>query len=189
MAYTKTSIANQALSEIGKGLVTSLTEDSEPARIINAVFDDMLDEELAKAAWTFATFRAELAPLAEAPPFGWAYRFQLPANPYCLRVLEEVNGADFRIEGRNILSDSGTLRIRFIGRVADLNLLSANFVRAFVFRMAAKLAIPLVGSGELRDRMNTEYVLAFANAESVDAMQEPAGEQDQGSWIDVRGGF
>jgi hypothetical protein len=188
MAYTKTSIANEALGEIGKGLIVSLTENSEPARLINAWFDDMLDEEVSRANWTFATCRAELAPLADAPAFGWLYKFQMPSNPYCLRVVEEVNEADYRIEGREILADASVLRIRYIGRVADLNRLSANFVKAFALRMAAKLAVPLVGSRELKESLEGRYEKAFAHAESMDAGQEPAGEQAQGAWLDERGG-
>lgn len=189
MAYTKTSIANAALGEIGKALIVSLLETSEEARLVNAFFDDMLDEELASYSWTFATYRAELAPLVAAPAFGWTYKFQLPASPYCLRVIEEVDGNDYRIEGREILADANPLKIRYIARLADMSLLSATFVRAFVFRLAAKLSISLVGSGELRDRMLAEYVNARNHAESMDAGQEPVGEQDKGSWLDERGGL
>jgi hypothetical protein len=188
MAYTKTSIANEALGEIGKGLIVSLTENSEPARLINAWFDDSLDEETARYDWTFATYRAELPPLAETPAFGWAYKFQLPSNPYCLRVIEEVDGNDYRIEGREILADTNRLRIRYIGRVTDLNRLSPNFVRAFSLRIASKLAVPLVGSRELRETIDGKYREAVASAESMDAGQEPVGEQEQGSWLDARGG-
>lgn len=186
MAVTKTSLANEALTEIGSGLITSLTEDSEPARILNAVFDAMLDEEVAKGNWTFATARAELAPLSETPAFGWTYQFQLPTD--CLRVLEEVDGNDYRKEGRRLLADESVLRIKYIRRVTDLNDLSADFRRAFVYRLAAKLAIPLVGSRELRESMLSDYATAVAHAESMDAMQEPADEQAEGSWLDARGG-
>lgn len=188
MAATKTSIANQALGEISKGLIVSLTENSEPARLINAWFDDLLDEEVSRYNWTFAVCRAELAPLAEAPPFGWLYRFQLPSSPFCLRVIEEVDETDYRIEGREILADASRLRIRYVGRVADLSRLPAYFVKAFALRLAARLAVPLVGSRELRENLEGRYAEAVAEAESIDAGQEPAGEQARGSWLDERGG-
>jgi hypothetical protein len=187
MAYTKTSISNDALTELGRAMIVSLDEDSEPARIINQTFDGLLDREVGRHAWSFARSRSELAPLSAAPAFGWNYQFQLPAD--CLRVLDEINEEPYRREGNRLLSDSNVLQIRYIRRVTDLNELTPSFVTAFVFRLASKLAVPLVGSRELRDQMFKEYRLAVMEAESVDAMQNPADEQDDGSWLEARGGI
>ena len=189
MAISKTKLANAALIEIGAPMITSLDEDSEAARIINSRFDELLDEELEKGDWTFATQRAQLAALSEAPAFGWTYQFQLPANPYCLRVTQEVNETEFIVEGRRILADSAPLQIIYIARVEDLNELSALFRNAFIFRLAKYLAIPLRGSGELRDRMEKEYLRALAKAESKDAQQNDYNEVADGSWLDSKGGY
>lgn len=188
MATSSVKIANSALIEIGAPMITSLEEDSEAARIINTRFDDMLDEELEKADWTFATKRAQLAALSEAPAFGWTYQFQLPANPYCLRVIAEVNDEDYIVEGRRILADSAPLQIKYIARVTDLNELGALFRKAFIFRLATFLAIPLRGSRELREEMDKQYKLEFARAESKDAQQNSVEQQDDGSWLEAKGG-
>jgi len=186
MAYTKTSISNDALTEIGRGMITSLSEDSESARIINAHFDSLLDREISRYTWSFAKDRAELAPLVSVPAFGYTAEFQLPAD--CLRVIDEINDVEYRREGNKLLADATKLQIRYIKRITDLTLLTPNFVTAYVYKLASKLAIPLVGSADLRDQLLKEYRLAVLEAESADAQQDTPEEQDQGSWLDERGG-
>lgn len=185
---SKVDIANAALIEIGAPMITALDEDSEAARIINTRFDELLDEELEKADWTFATARAQLAALATAPDFGWTYQFQLPASPYCLRVIKEVNDVEFIIEGRRILADSAPLQIKYIYRVTDLNDLSALFKSAFILRLAVYLALPLRGSSEVRDRVERDYGIAYARAASKDSQQENYHVQADGDWLDAKAG-
>jgi hypothetical protein len=189
MAVNETSICNGGLIEIGGPTITSLTEDSEAARLCNERFDQILDEELEKGEFSFSIYRAQLAALSTAPAFGYTYQHQMPADPYCLRVLTEYDDNEFKVEGRLLLSDSTPLKIRYIGRPDDLSELSASFVRALSFRIAALLAIPIRGSGKLRDRMWAEYELAFDLAESKDSQQGTPDEQADGSWLDDRGGM
>jgi hypothetical protein len=194
MAIDKVSLANQALLEVGAGAITSLSEDSEQAFIVSMLFDQLLDEELQRDDWAFATTRAELPALTEEPAFGWLYQHQMPANPYCLRLLSidsdlYEDEPDHVVEGRKILCDSTPLRIRYIYRVEDMNELSAGFRRAFVFRLAAALAIPIRGSGDLRDRMQAQYERYVAVAASKDAQQSTPPDIDDGSWIDAREGL
>jgi hypothetical protein len=186
MAISETDIANAALIEIGAPMITNLTEDSEPARLINARFEGLLDEELEKADWTFATARVQLAALSEAPAFGWTYQHQLPSSPYCLRVIEEINDYEYLIEGRLILSDDTPLQIRYIKRITDMNELSGLFRSVLIYRLAEFLAIPLRGSGELRDRMQREYLIAFTRATSKDSQQSNYNPIEQGSWLDAK---
>lgn len=189
MSVDKVSLANQALLEIGSGAITSLSEDSEQAFIISSIFDQLLDEELEREDWSFATARAELAALSEDPAFGWLYQHQLPASPYCLRLIAIEEDPDHVVEGRKILCDATPLQIRYICRVADMNELSAGFRRAFVFRLAAALSIPLRGSGELRDKMQAQYERYIAIAASKDAQQSTPPDIEDGSWIDAREGL
>ena len=187
MAVTNVSISNDALLEIGAQMITSMTEDSEQARLCNHLFDELLDQELELSNWSFAIERVQLAQLSSTPDFGWAYEFQLPTNPWCLHVIDEYNDNDYKIEGRKLLADSTTIQIRYIKRVTDLTELSALFRRAFTFKLASKLALPLQGSGKLKDRMETLYEFWYRRAEFRDAQGSGTPpEQEQGSWLDAR---
>jgi len=187
MAITKVSMSNDALLEIGAQMITSMTEDSEPARLCNHLFDELMDQELQLENWSFAMERKQLARLTEDPDFGWTYQFALPANPWCLQVKAEYSENDFKIEGRKLLSDAATIQIIYIKRVTDYNELSPLFRRAFKFKLASILAIPLQGSRSMKEGMEQIYELWFRRAQFRDAQgggTPPAAAE--GSWRNAR---
>jgi hypothetical protein len=188
-SISKTSLVNGALIEIGVATIVSLTEDSEAARTANAIFDDLLDQELQEHNWTFARARAQLAAESSAPAFGYTYSHVLPSNPYCLHVLEEINDYEFMVEGRRILSDATPLQIRYIYRISDYNQLSAAFRKAFIFKLAAAFSIPLKGSAELKTAMEAAYTTWIGRAKSRDSQQDSpkdAFNDDHMDWAMAR---
>ena len=189
MSVSKTSLTNSALIEIGVPTVLNLDEDSEAARLANTVFDQLLDEELENHDWSFARSRQQLAAEVAGPAFGYTYSHVLPSSPYCLHVLEEINKAEYKIEGRKILSDDTPLQIRFTYRVTDMNELSAAFRRAFVFKLAAKLSLPLTGSAERKAGMEQLYIAEISKAKTRDSQQDAqqqAFADDDLGWLNAR---
>jgi hypothetical protein len=186
---SKVSLINNALIEIGVATIVSPSEDSEAARTANAIYDELLDQELQDHDWTFARTRAQLPAQVAAPAFGYTYSHLLPADPYCLHVLEEVNDYEFILEGRTLLSDSTPLQIRYIYRVTDHNQLSASFRKAFIYKLAAAFAIPLKGSAELKAAMETAYTFWHKRAKSRDSQQDSpvdAFNESHMDWANAR---
>ena len=96
---TDVSICSNALRRLGDSPITSLTDDTERARLCNSFFTDARDTVLRTHPWNFSITRASLAQLSEAPAYGFSYMYALPTNPYCLRVLEmEYPDYIFKIE-------------------------------------------------------------------------------------------
>ena len=60
MAANNIAICNMALSKIGARAITALSDETESARALNAVYNEVLDEVLSEHLWTFAQKRAEL---------------------------------------------------------------------------------------------------------------------------------
>ena len=85
---TEVSICSNALRKLGDDPITSLTEDTERARLCNAFYESSRDSLLRSHPWNFAITRATLAKLSSTPAYGFAYQYALPTDPYCLRVLE-----------------------------------------------------------------------------------------------------
>ena len=111
MSYSDSQIANVALTMLGSQRIAILSEDSEPARRVNAVYDILRDELLMEHPWTFAVERTSLAQLSDTPAFGYSYQYQLPSD--CLKFLDRKNQSyDFRVEGSTVLCDSSTLYVR-----------------------------------------------------------------------------
>ena len=84
---TEVSICSNALRRLGDDPITSLTDDSERARLCNAFYEDARDACLRSHPWNFAITRASLTQLSDSPVYGYDYQFALPTDPYCLRVL------------------------------------------------------------------------------------------------------
>jgi hypothetical protein len=141
-------IVNSALIKIGADTITSLTDDSAEARAANAQYEKLRDEVLRAHPWNFAIARQSLARLAEAPPFGFTWQYQLPSDG--LRVLFMNDGrAAFEIEGRRLLTDEGEAHVLYVRRVTDPNEFDAMFREALAYRIAADLAYPLANSTTL----------------------------------------
>jgi len=85
---TDVSICSNALRRLGDAPITSLTDDTERARLCNAFFPDARDTVLRAHPWNFAITRASLPQLSDTPAYGFNYMYALPTDPYCLRVLE-----------------------------------------------------------------------------------------------------
>lgn len=60
---TQISICNKALRILGAKTITTLDDETEPARILNDVYDEILDEVLSSHPWNFAIVRANLTEL------------------------------------------------------------------------------------------------------------------------------
>ena len=185
MATSEVQIVNNALIKIGANAILTLTEDSEAARAANVIFEQVRDASIRDHIWNFAVTRVELAQSATAPAFEFAYQYPIPAD--CIRVLQmEDPNMVYKIEGRNLLTDEGTAKILYLGRVEDVNLWDPMFVEAFSARLAAELAITLAESNSLYQNMMEMYQRKLADARSADAQESGYSEVIADTWLDSR---
>jgi hypothetical protein len=195
MATSNVHICNEALTLLGASTIISLTAATENARRCNMIFGPTRDALVRKHRWRFAINRATLARSSDAPAYGYDYAFQLPTDPYCLRVLElyeeRDDGADWQIEGRTLATDSDTARIKYLGRVTDPNQFDESFREALVYELAAKLAIPITHSRTLGEDMRVQAEGKIAEAEEMNAIESYSDEDDlpiegEGDWVSER---
>ena len=174
---TEVSICSNALRKLGDDPITSLTEDTERARLCNAFYESSRDSLLRSHPWNFAITRATLAQLSATPAYGFSYQYALPTDPYCLRVLEmEYQDYIFKIEnlatvGRVLLSDESTAKILYIGRITDTALFDSLFVDTLTAHLSLKLAYPITNSVTLQAQMQKLYQAKLSEARSVDGQE------------------
>ena len=174
---TEVSICSTALRKLGDDPITSLTDDTERARLCNAFYETARDSLLRSHPWNFAITRASLTQLSTTPAYGFAYQYALPTDPYCLRVLEmEYQDYIFKIEnlateGRVLLSDEGTAKILYIGRITDTALFDSLFVDTLTAHLSVKLAYPITNSTTLQAQMHKLYQAKLSEARSVDGQE------------------
>ena len=174
---TEVSICSNALRKLGDDPITSLTEDTERARLCNAFYETARDSLLRSHPWNFAITRASLTRLSSTPAYGFAYQYALPTDPYCLRVLEmEYQDYIFKIEnlateGRVLLSDESTAKILYVGRITDTTLFDSLFIDTLTAHLALKLAYPITNSVTLQAQMQKLYQAKLSEARSVDGQE------------------
>lgn len=178
---TAVSICSNALLQLGKAPISSLTEPGDTARLCSNLYPGERDSILRENDWNCAIKREILAPLAAAPAFGFTSQFQLPSDylrmisigdwyvgmPYC---------GQFKVEGRKILASGNTLPIVYVFRNDQEATWDAKLVELMTARMLWKLAYPVTQSTTLRDELKAEYSALAKAARAIDAQENPSPE-------------
>lgn len=191
-------ICNEAMDLLGAATIASLTENSKEARLCNRRFDTVRDAVLRSHPWNIAITRASLAKDSTAPAFGFVNQYTLPTDPYCLRVLSffnsyvnsEVAAYDsqvmYKIEGRKILSNEGTCKITYIGRITDTEQYDSMLSNTIAHALAAETAYAITGSSNLAQLMGQRYEMKMREARSADAMEGMPDQIIANDFINVR---
>ena len=174
---TEVSICSNALRRLGDNPITSLTDDTERARLCNSFYADARDAVLRLHPWNFAITRTSLAQLSDTPSYGFAYQYSLPTSPYCLRVLGmEYEDYIFKIEnystqGRVLLTDQSSAKILYVAKITDTTQFDALFVDVLTAKLALDLCYPITNSVSLQDKMQKLYQLKLSDARSIDGQE------------------
>jgi len=182
---SKVGICNLALSTLGADRITALTENSENARRLTTVYDDILKDVLRAHPWNFAIARTTLGQLATTPAFDYDYEYQLPSD--CLRVISASDGTnsitDYKIEGRKLLTNDTAVKIKYIISVTDPNQFTSQFIYVFCSRLAAEIAYAVTNNKSTAEQMFQLYLSRLDIAKQTDAQESSSVEtQDEDLW-------
>tara|TARA_R100001440_G_scaffold12658_1_gene22417 strand:+ start:463 stop:1068 length:606 start_codon:yes stop_codon:yes gene_type:complete len=198
---SEVDIANYALNTLGATNITSLDENSKPARIINQRYESVRDTVFRAHPWNCLLRRAELAKESTAPEFGYANQYALPTDPFCLRVLEFSNGTlsypqdnmtsnsggpVFVIEGRKLLTDEGVAKIKFVGRVTDPQQYEANLIETLAAKLAMEIAYAITGSNSIIQLTASLYDQKLKEARFVDGTEGAPQRIEASEFIEAR---
>ena len=183
---SEVEICANALRDLGEDPITSLTDDTERARLCNALYGQTRDAVLRAYPWNFAITRQKLARESAAPAYEYAYQYALPTDPYALKVLDLYEGNEWKIEGRKLLTDSDTATIRYIARVTDTAQFDSLFVEALTARLSSRFAYPTTGNANLTDMFWSIYETKLKEARSADAQEGTPYTFESNVLTDVR---
>ena len=188
---SKVDLANEALLLLGSNTITSFTDNDSNAVLVNRFFPRERDAVLRSHRWNCAITTANIASLATAPIIDWEYKFTLPTDPYCLRVLDvrTVTGdirLDHEIHGRELLTEESTVDITYIQRLEDTTQFDSLLYQALVFRMAWKLAFPIMRSHTVMGQMGQMYEAVVREARTIDSQEGTPETIDTGTLSDLR---
>lgn len=190
MATSPVSIANLALQKLGESSIVSLTENSGPARAMNACYEPMRDRELRANLWKFAKRRATLAPHTTVPDFTFGYAFPVPSD--FLRLLKPARvGLDWHLEYHDgvlaiLTNDGNRLEIRYIARITDTTLFDPLFVEMLACKMAAQTVEALTQSNSKKQAILDEYRELRREARQVNAFEVNTQPVPVDEWLTAR---
>ena len=186
-----TSICNQALLKIGGTPITSISppDGSRESMLCAALFDDTKAAVLEETNWAFAIRRFQLAPLADAPAFGYQYAFTLP--PEVARVISvgtgnAPNNIEWHVEGKDVVCDSDAINVYAVVGDVDTNDFSPMFTQAFITRLAAEMATALTGDKGLSQALWNEYGAKIELATTSDSQQGTYEKTSLGGLVGIR---
>ena len=186
MPVSAVSIANSALVKLGADRISSLTQETRAAQLINAIYDQVRDQVLRDHPWNFALTRVTLAPNSTTPAFEYLYTYDLPSD--CLKAYRTYpDTIDWVVEGRTILcNEAEELNLQYVYRHEDESSWSADFAEAFAWKLAAETAYALTQSSTKEAACAQGYVRALAEARSMDGMEGTLRGLQADTWLDAR---
>lgn len=171
---TAVSICSNALLMLGAQTISSFEDPVDRARICSGLYPTIRDDLLRTHPWNCCIKRVLLAPDADAPAFGYAASFELPAD--CLRVLEVGENnvqIDYLLEGRSIQAEATSLELRYVFLNEVENTWDSSLVALMTLAMAAALAYPITQSASMQSTMEQKLSMAKKVARAVDGQEEP----------------
>ena len=199
MAASNVAIANLALTKLGDLRILNLTDNTKPAREVNAVFDMARDYLQRRFSWRYCIKRANLAADTSTPLWDWSYQYPIPSD--CLRILQvgqwypspdlsdliSTGGQEYVLEGKYILSNqAGPLKLRYLSRVTDPVQFDTAFDMAFSAYLAYLVAEPLTASAEQKQIAYNDYRNAIKDAVIANAIENPPESLADQTWILAR---
>tara|TARA_R100001594_G_scaffold33795_2_gene62574 strand:+ start:8105 stop:8689 length:585 start_codon:yes stop_codon:yes gene_type:complete len=191
---SKIDICNSAMNMLGASNIVSLTEDSKNARLLNQRFDFVRDAVFRSHAWNCLINRQQLNQSSTTPAYQYSYAYPIPTDPYCLRILELHTGSyssnetdiEWKVEGRNILTDEATVYIKYIGRITDPNEYDTLLIETISARLAADTGYAITGSTTLTSSMWQLYEAKIVEARHADATEGQPDTIQAHTWINAR---
>jgi len=186
-AITEVSICSDALGELGDDPITSLTDDTERARLCNRFYSRTRDELLQSYPWNFAQARQVLGQLAETPDFEFSNQYQLPTDPFCLKVNQVYNTTSrWKVEGRVLLIDDSSASIKYTARIEDTAQFNILFASALVKLMAHTMCYAVTGSTSFKQGLWEDFKQVRSEARSLDAQEGSSEKFESNILIAVR---
>jgi hypothetical protein len=194
---TKLKLYKAALRIAGERTIADLTEDREPRRVLDEIWDDGgVDYCLERGQWKFAmrTVRLDYDP-SIAPEFGYQYAFAKPSD----WILTSAQSTDeyFNVPLLQVVDENGywycdnqELYVRYVSNGAnygsDLTIWTTSFAEYAAHHFARKLVYRLTADKQRRDQVMEEEKKALLDAMNHDSMADPTKFPPQGAWTGSR---
>ena len=185
-------MCNSALNLLGASTISALTDDSKNARLCNQRYDSVRNRVFRSHAWNCLHKRLQLAQNSTAPVIEYTYAYALPSD--CLRVLKVHNGTtdsiksaiDYKLEGRNIVTDEGTIYLIYIALDTDPNNYDTYLQESISHQLAADLCYAITNNASLANNYMSRADERLREARFIDATENSLDTIESNEFTDAR---
>mgnify|MGYP000359490719 FL=1 len=186
------NMCNSALNLLGASTISALTDDTKNARLCNQRYEPVRNRVFRSHAWNCLHKRVQLAQNSTAPVIEYDYAYLLPSD--CLRVLKIHNGTtdsiqtalDYKIEGRNILTDIDTIYLIYIALDTDPNNYDTYLRESISHQLAADICYAITNNATLANQYMTRADERLREARFIDATENSLGTVEANEFTDAR---
>lgn len=199
MTTSRLTIYNNALLECGERELASLSENREPRRLLDRVWDGgAVDYCLGQGLWKFAKRTLELSPESSiAPDFGYQNAYEIPSDFIRTASLSadeymQTPLLQYTQEQSYWFADVSPIYVSYVSNGAsyggDMSLWPMDFVRYMEAYLASMIIRRLSQNDSDWDRLFKLAAFRLKEARSSDAMESPTAFPPAGSWVSARRG-
>ena len=186
------NMCNSALNLLGASTIANLTDDTKNARLCNQRYEPVRNRVFRSHAWNCLHKRVQLAQNSTAPIVEYDHAYALPSD--CLRVLKIHNGStdsiasalDYKLEGRNIVTDIDTVFLIYIALDTDPNNYDTYLRESISHQLAADLCYAITNNATLANQYMTRADERLREARFIDATENSLGTIEASEFTNAR---
>ena len=186
------NICNSALNLLGASTIAALTDDTKNARLCNQRYEPVRNRVFRSHAWNCLHKRVQLAQNSTAPVVEYTYAYALPSDS--LRVLKIHNGTtdsiasslDYKLEGRNIVTDEGTIYLIYIALDTDPNNYDTYLRESISHQLAADICYAITNNATLAKNYMARADERLREARFIDATENSLGTVEANEFTDAK---
>ncbi len=180
-------IVNRAFDLLGLESIVTLDDRSPLAAKARRLWPAVRDSVLRAHGWKCAHKRQMLARLEQAPSFGFAFAYALPAD-FIRLVATHPYDARYSIAGRNILADTAELGIAYVARIEDCTLYDPLLCECMAVKLAAEFCYGDTAGVSMRVSLLEQFERSIREAAGIDAREGEAQVYAPSKWSKARRG-
>ena len=186
------NMCNSSLNLLGASTISALTDDTKNARLCNQRYEPVRNRVFRSHAWNCLHKRVQLAQNSTAPVVEYDHAYALPSD--CLRVLKIHNGStdsikaalDYKLEGRNIVTDIDTIFLIYIALDTDPNNYDTYLREAISHQLAADLCYAITNNATLANNYMSRADERLREARFIDATENSLDTVEANEFTNAR---
>ena len=192
-AKTDIEVAQRAMVLVGMEPLSSFTESTDEALVMNTTYEDLVEDCLAQNNWNFATGQIVLSRLADTPIDRWDSAYVMPTEPAVIQVQTVTVGKvvqTYDIYEKYIYINAQAneeVVLNYIYRV-DTQYWTPAFTLWVIYRLASILALAVTRKADVAKSYREMADLQFRRAKARDAQQVTTNNVSLSRYHQIRNG-